>query len=267
MQLIAPGNVPVTKDELATITKTITHMKETKEDGLRYVRLDKESVRMVLLTDASFANARGFRSQLGFLILLVDNRGHANIVHYASQRCKRVTRSVMASELHALVAGFDAAFWLCDLVNQILGRDIPIEAYVDSKTVFDVVAKDGVTTEKRLEIDIHALREAYANGEISRLGWLPGGQNAADGLTKDLGKLTTKSPLWNVLHDKSFGIHAQGWVTKSRKNGTPLVSTKMVDGAINASDWQRFARRRPGVVTRFEMPTEDDGRKGFGNDG
>lgn len=72
--------------------------------------------------------------------------GNANLVHFGSIRCHGVTRSLMAPELHALIAGFDQAFVIRDIMSWIFGKNIEIEAYVDSKTVFDVIANDASTT-------------------------------------------------------------------------------------------------------------------------
>lgn len=83
---------------------------------------------------------------------MVDYIDDANMIHFVSRRCRGVRGSVMARELHELVLGFDHAFAIFDLLAKILGRKIEIEALVDSKTVFDVVAKNGRTQEKRLQI-------------------------------------------------------------------------------------------------------------------
>lgn len=88
----------------------------------------------------------------------------------------------MASEIHALVLGFDHAYVIRDMVAEILQRYIQLKAFVDSKTVFDVLAKQGKTCEKLLQIDIHALRESYDRGELTRVCWIPGATNPADAL-------------------------------------------------------------------------------------
>lgn len=89
--------------------KLVSRCRNTSQAGLRYVNLDKESQRLLLFTDASFANANKLKSQLGFFGVLCDKHGRGNIVHYGSTTCKRVARSVMSAELHALVYGFDNA--------------------------------------------------------------------------------------------------------------------------------------------------------------
>lgn len=67
--------------------------------GIRFVQLDPTSLKLVVFTDASFANNLNLTSQIGYVICLADQFNKANIIHWSSTKCKRVTRSVLASEL------------------------------------------------------------------------------------------------------------------------------------------------------------------------
>ena len=209
IQLLAPGKEPTTPTEMKQLTKTINRLHETSDTGLSFCPLNLDKTKLIIISDAAFGNARGLRSQLGYLILLVDDTGAANIIHYASNRCKRVTRSVLAAEVHGLVLAFDHSFIIQDMIKEILGRTLDVEAYVDSKTLFDVVAKNSNTTEKRLQIDIFALKESYAKGELRKLTWIPGNNNPADALTKPI--LTATSPLWRLMKDNKLDTEALGW--------------------------------------------------------
>lgn len=64
-----------------------------------------DSLEVTLFTDAAFANREDQTSQIGFLIILNDKNGSCNIVHYGSQKCRRVTRSVMAAGILGLITG------------------------------------------------------------------------------------------------------------------------------------------------------------------
>lgn len=48
-------------------------------------------------------------------------------------------------------------------------RDIQLESMIDSKIVLDVVTKDGRTSELRLQIYFHVLKESYEKGELARI--------------------------------------------------------------------------------------------------
>lgn len=143
---------------IQTLNKIVKHLKDGNDTGLTSHKFDIPSIKIVMLADTSFGNGRGLRRQLGFVILMIDNNGVSNIIHYGSSRCKRITRSVMASEIHALFLCFDKSYYIRHMLEEILGRRLNIEAYVDSKTVFDVIAKDGKRTERIIRIDVSALK-------------------------------------------------------------------------------------------------------------
>ena len=45
---------------------------------------------------------------------------YSNIIHWSSAKCKRVTRSVLASELYAMVHGFDIGIAIKTTLDKIL---------------------------------------------------------------------------------------------------------------------------------------------------
>lgn len=94
--LIAPGIDPVTGEEFKHLKKTIRHLHKIREVGFTYSPLDIASIRLLLLTDASVSNLRRFKSQLGYLLIIVDDDGRSNIIHHSSSRCRRVRQSVRA---------------------------------------------------------------------------------------------------------------------------------------------------------------------------
>lgn len=79
------------------------------------------------------------------------------MVHYGSASCKRVTRSVLAADVHALVMVLDACYVIRKIMAEITWKNSNIESFVDSKTLFDLVAKDGGTHVRRMKIDIFSL--------------------------------------------------------------------------------------------------------------
>ncbi len=66
-----------------------------------------------------------------------------------------------------------------------MGRKIPLDILVDSKTVFNTITKGATTLEKRLQIDASAIQQSHKTGEIRMMGWIPGSSNPADGLTRE----------------------------------------------------------------------------------
>ena len=69
--------------------------------------LDISSLSLLIFIDAFFANNKDLLLQISFVIILTDWNQSANILHWSLIKCKRVTRSVLASKLYALAHGFD----------------------------------------------------------------------------------------------------------------------------------------------------------------
>lgn len=84
--MIEPGAGETTKEEYNTLRKTIRHLKATTNTGLTYKRLDMRKIRLVVITDASFANGRELGIKLVFLVLMADATGAANIIYYGSRK-------------------------------------------------------------------------------------------------------------------------------------------------------------------------------------
>jgi hypothetical protein len=83
-------------------------------------------------------------------------------VYFSSTKSKRVTRSVLASEVYGIVAGVDIAYALIltlRIITAYLGLPImPTIVCTDSYSLYECLIKLGTTKEKRLIIDIIALR-------------------------------------------------------------------------------------------------------------
>ena len=97
---------PKEKDAKA-LNKRIQWQINHPTQGLRFVQLDLTSLKLVIFTNASFANKHDLSSQIRFVITLVNSSNKANIIHWLSIKCKRVTKSVLTSKLYSMVYEFD----------------------------------------------------------------------------------------------------------------------------------------------------------------
>lgn len=73
IQLIVPGNKQTTTAEFKSLAKTTKFLTTTKTQGLNFIQLDLDLSQIVLATDESFTNAIGLKSQLCYIVMLVDN--------------------------------------------------------------------------------------------------------------------------------------------------------------------------------------------------
>lgn len=67
----------------------------------------------------------------------------------------------MVSEVHELVNAFNSAYVDREALNEMIGQHIALETFVDSTTLFNVIAEGSFTAQRRLQVDIFALRECY----------------------------------------------------------------------------------------------------------
>ncbi|XP_044717608.1 transposable element tc1 transposase [Hirsutella rhossiliensis] len=79
-----------------------------------------------------------------------------------------------------------------------------------SYSLYECLVKLGTTTEKRLMIDIMALRQAYEQREITNIRWINGADNPADAMTK----LSPNGALTRFVNDNEITIRLEGWVQR-----------------------------------------------------
>jgi hypothetical protein len=193
--------------------------------GLTYVPLDLARAKLYIFTDGSFANNKDLSSQLGFIIVLATETGRTendfeiqgNIIHWSSTKCKRVTRSVLASELYGMTTGFDSGISLSTTLNRILDSlnipRVPLVICSDSRSLYECLVKLGTTDEKRLMIDIMSLRESYEKKEISEVRWIDGKDNPADACTKK----TPNQALERLISTNTLRIRIEAFVDRLDK--------------------------------------------------
>ena len=84
----------------------------------------------------------------------------------------------------------DIGFAINATVNMIMKQinlsPIPLVVYTDSYSLYECIVKLGTTREKRLMIDIMALREMYERRELVDMRWISSNSNPADAMTKVL---------------------------------------------------------------------------------
>ena len=70
-----------TTDDVKSLNKCLAWQISNKKNGIKFVKLDIKSIKVVVFTDSAFAKNTDYLSQICFVIVLADDKNHANLVH------------------------------------------------------------------------------------------------------------------------------------------------------------------------------------------
>jgi hypothetical protein len=189
--------------------------------GIKYIALDLECTKLFVFVDSSFANNKDFSSQISYLIIITNETEtiftgtdeftiKGNLIYYSSTKTKRVTWSVLASEIYGMVRGVDMAIAInitIKIITEQLGfPQTSIVVCTDLYLLYKCLVKLGSTQEKRLMIDIIALRQLYKRREITEIRWIDRKDNPADVMTKS----TLNKALKKLINTNQLGVQVEG---------------------------------------------------------
>jgi hypothetical protein len=138
-------------------------------------------MKLFVFVDSSFVNNKDFSSQIRYLIILVNETANkaanettngmdeftikGNLIHYSLTKSKRVTRSILVFEIYGMVGGVNMAIAINTMIRMITSQlELPptaITVCTNSYSLYECLVKLGITKEKRLMINIMALRQLY----------------------------------------------------------------------------------------------------------
>lgn len=147
-------------------------------------QLEENPFHIRVYTNGSFADNADLSTQTGFIVLLCYKNGRCNILHCNTHNPCRVERSVLGGEIFAFSDRMDFALNVKSDLERILDCKLQFSMFTESKSLFDLIAKNMTSTEKRLMVDVHAAREAYARFQIISNAWIRSQFNPADALAK-----------------------------------------------------------------------------------
>ncbi|KAM4062447.1 hypothetical protein HRG_013627 [Hirsutella rhossiliensis] len=164
-----------------------------------------------ILQEGSICDFNGSRLTIQNGCVIVRQKGQA-------QNLEEI--NLQASKIYGLTSGFDLAFVIKQTVNTIAQRldlkQIPLVICTDSYSLYECLVKLGTTTEKRLMIDIMALRQAYESRDIAEIRWVNGADNPADAMTK----ASPNSALTQFISDNQLNVRVEGFV---HRNNTTIL--------------------------------------------
>jgi hypothetical protein len=250
-----------TKEEISGLNKRIIWQKQNVNRELSYVQLKMTDLKLFAFVDASFANNKDMSSQMVYVIILGNDVANntsfticGNIIHWSSPKCKRITRSILASEIYAMAHGVGIAITITSTLNVIMDRlslpHIPIVICTDSFSLHECLVKLGTTKEKRLMIDIMALREAYERGELKDIRWIDGCDNPADAMTK----AAANTSMEQLINTNKLELRVQGWVNWATHRDAMVSTTQDTHG------WRIYIRWRSMTETKEHTCNGDTSR-------
>lgn len=132
---------------LKTINGLIKHIKNNPKSGLKYIDLYKNTLKLVVYSDGSFATNKDGSFQVGYLVFMADKDNKANLIDYVSNKSRRVVRSVLGAETFGLANACDSAIVIQHNLKQILGKTLKIQVLRYSETLFNVKIRNASKTE------------------------------------------------------------------------------------------------------------------------
>ena len=157
------------------------------------------------IVDPAFGNLHDGGSQNAYLIFLVNPNEKFNLISWQPKVIKRMVHNSLAAEALAVLDGIDSALYIAALLNELIydksEEKIPIHCFTDNRSLCNVLASNKYAAEKRLRIDIGALKEAIKNNAIEHISWVKTNEQLADSLTKSG---ASSVPLVNLLREGEF---------------------------------------------------------------
>ena len=106
-------------------------------------KLDCNSLRIIAYSDAAFAYNGDLSSQLGRTVLLTDDNHNSIQVSYKS---RQIAPSVVSAGVISFADLFDDELAIRKQLEFVLRQPIPIHILTDSKSLFEIVSKPGLTS-------------------------------------------------------------------------------------------------------------------------
>ena len=184
--------------DLKRANKVLLDMKREKIK-INFHPIDLNSAKLIVFSDASYANLPDGASQGGHMIFLSDNDGNCAPISWCSKRIRRIARSTISAETQSAVEALDTAYMLERIISELFNfkKRMDIVLFIDSKSLFDAINTTNLLIDKRLRVDVSALREMNENNEVE-FRWIEGKKQIADVLTK---RGPSKSNLLRVLEE------------------------------------------------------------------
>jgi hypothetical protein len=156
-------------------------------------------------------NNRDLSSQIDYVICLTDSINTINILHWSLIKCKRITRSVLAAELFAMIHDFDVNSILKAILMKMLNTFISLILVIDSKSLYDYLVRLDIIVKKRLMMNVMIFKQSYEKREIIEIKWIHESNNFVDSMTKS----KSFSALKTIIDINRINLDTIEWVKRT----------------------------------------------------
>ena len=148
----------------------------------------------VKVYDASYGNQGDkIRSTAGRVILIENKKtGKVSVASWKTKKIGRVCRSVKSAETRALEEALDDGVNIARLIAEVYTGEvnlkapnqIPVEAFTDSKSLWESLHNTRQCEEKLLRNSIAGMKELMGSKMVENISWVPTSKQLADCMTK-----------------------------------------------------------------------------------
>jgi hypothetical protein len=170
---------------------------------------------LMIFTDAAFVNTSNLHSQIDYVVCLINDDHKTNVIHWSFIKCKRVIRSVLATELYVMTNDFDVDSVIKSTIERILKliNLLSLILCTNSKFLYECLVKLDIISEKRLMIDLMCLRQSYERRKIAEIRWIDDNINSADAMTK----LKSCLALIKLIDTNIIDVKTIEWIDRTMK--------------------------------------------------
>ena len=125
------------------------------------------------------------QSQGGHIVLVTDSYNNSSVISWSSNKVRRVVCSTLAAETLSFADGAESAIYFSNIIQEFfpVTHKINIICYTDSRSLFEAAGSSSNVSDRRLRVEVSAIREMIQKGEVS-MKWIEGKHQVSDVLTK-----------------------------------------------------------------------------------
>lgn len=156
--------------------------------------------------------------------------GSANIIHFAFHKSRSICKSVLSSGLFAFVEGFVVGYSVTGALAEMWSINVLHTTYVDNHFLFGLCICLASTTERRTQIDLPIVIEAYEKQDLSDMVLIAGESNQPDHLIE---AITQNGTLSEVVRTDHCILCAESWINFDENEVSTMEEPGTDDDEVN----------------------------------